>query len=65
MVIDNFILICVHLSSNSQKNKEQVAKVEKVVTELKNKTPQHEIIIGGDFNSYLVPFSDFYFYPRN
>jgi hypothetical protein len=40
--------------------------VKKGLTDLKKALPEYDIIVGGDLNSFLPPFSkDFYIYPEN
>lgn len=64
LCLDNYILISSHLSSKAEKNKLQIEKLKVGLTDLKKHLPEYDIILGGDLNSYLPPFSkEFYFYP--
>lgn len=64
LCVDNYILISSHLSSKADKNKLQIEKLKVGLTDLKKHLPDYDIILGGDLNSYLPPFSkEFYFYP--
>ena len=58
MAIDKIFLINAHLSSKADKNKEQVDIMKNALLELKKKVPDYDIIVAGDLNSYVEPFSD-------
>ncbi len=65
---DNYIFGCVHLSSKTDKNKEQVANLKEDLLKLRETLPKYELIIGGDINSFMPAeplfASRFDLYPR-
>jgi hypothetical protein len=58
LIIDKYIFINAHLTSKADRNKIQIDQLKEGVMELKRKLPSYEIIVGGDINSYLEPFSE-------
>lgn len=55
-IADNFVFACIHLSSNEQKNREQMKNLKNDLLKLKQSLPpKYEIVVGGDFNSFLKP----------
>ena len=58
MILEKCVLINAHLSSKAERNKEQIEELKAGILELKEKVPDHEIIVAGDLNSYLKPFSN-------
>ena len=62
MVIDKYIFINAHLSSKEDINKEQIKQLKKVLPELRRKLPKYDIVVAGDLNSYLEPFSQLFSY---
>jgi len=55
MVIDNYIIISLHLSSKTEINKDQVAKLQGALVRLQKAYPNMHIIAAGDVNSYFGP----------
>lgn len=53
MVIDNYILISAHLTSKVERNLLQIKELKDGLLKLKEKLPDHDIILGGDLNSFL------------
>ena len=65
MIIDKIIFINAHLNSKADKNKQQVDIMKQAVSQLKKKMKGYEIVLGGDLNSYVDPFSsEFNFFPE-
>jgi endonuclease/exonuclease/phosphatase family metal-dependent hydrolase len=56
---ENFIFICVHLSSQKEKNKGQIKNLKEALILLNKCLNKYEIIVGGDLNSFLEPDHDF------
>jgi endonuclease/exonuclease/phosphatase family metal-dependent hydrolase len=64
MIIDTYIFINAHLSSKDELNRKQIKDLKDGITALKQKLPDYGIVIAGDLNSYLEPFSkNFSYYP--
>jgi hypothetical protein len=65
---DNFIFGCVHLSSQLDKNSKQVANLKEDLLKLRNALPRHELVLGGDINSFMESDAafgkNFHLYPR-
>ena len=64
MVIDKYIFINAHLSSKAEPNRKQIQELKDGITALKHKLPDYDIVVAGDLNSYLEPFSkNFSYFP--
>lgn len=65
---DNYVFACVHLSSQEEKNSQQVANLKADLLKMRESLPLHHIIIGGDINSFFQPDSKFtpkyFLFPR-
>ena len=65
MVIDSYIIINAHLGSKQVENVVHMKELKEALPQLKEKFPKYDIILAGDLNSYLEPFSpEFNFFPE-
>ena len=64
MIVGKYIILCSHLHSNKEENKEQINALRKGLIDLQIKLKENflnnEIILGGDLNSYFAHFSNKY-----
>ena len=58
LIVDQIIFINAHLSSKADPNGKQIEELKEGLRELKEKMPKYEIVVAGDLNSFLPPFSD-------